>query len=393
MKVLVLGASGMQGRAASFDLVHNERIEEVILAGIDLYPLEKTGRWLNSEKCRVEVVDVATKFDTFKLIERVKPHVVVCSVPWKYTLTPLEASIEAGVDFVDFGLYQNVAFDNRLPMYHQRATAAKMTIVPSCGLAPGMTNMLAAYGISHMDTGERVEVYVGGIPEKPEPPLQYKAVWSIEGVWTQFMEDCRVIHEGKPTTVEATTGKVDLHFEGLGDFEAAYTDGLGTLLHAYKEPEMKGVQEVYEKTIRWPGHYEKIRTFKECGLLGTEPIEVDGCSVSPRAFLTKLLEPALKMGEKERDMSLLRVNTFGKKDGQDIKKSYEMVDYRDNRTGILSMARTTGFTGAIIVDMIASGKITDKGVVMPEKLGANQAVFAEMIEEYRRRDIHIRELI
>ncbi len=392
MRVLILGASGMQGRAVAYDLVRNDRIESVILAGIDRYPLDKTARWLNSDKSQVEVVDASTKFDTFKLIERVRPSVVVCSVPWKYTLPPLDAAIEAGVDFVDFGLYQNVVFDNRIDMYNHRAKEAKVTIVPSCGLAPGMTNMLAAYGISYMDNAERVEVYVGGIPEKPEPPLQYKAVWSIEGVWTQFMEDCRVIQGGKPAKVEATTGKVELHFAGLGDFEAAYTDGLGTMLHAYKETEMKGVKEVFEKTIRWPGHYDKIRTFKECGLLDTVPIEVEGCTISPRAFLTKLLEPLLKMGDKERDMSLLRVKTFGKKDGQDIQKSYEMVDYRDNKTGILSMARTTGFTGAIIVDMIASGKITDKGVVMPEKLGANQAVFQEMIAEYKKRNILIREL-
>jgi lysine 6-dehydrogenase len=392
MNVMILGASGMQGRATAYDLVHNDRIEKVILAGIDRYPLDQTARWLNSDKCQVEEVDAATKFDVFRLLNRLKPHVVVCSVPWKYTLPPLEAAIETGIDFVDFGLYQNIAFDARIQKYHQRAKEAKMTIVPSCGLAPGMTNMLAAYGISHMDSADTVEVYVGGIPEKPEPPLQYKAVWSIEGVWTQFMEDCRIIHQGKPDTVEATTGIVDLHFEGLGDFEAAYTDGLGTLLHAYKEPEMKGVQEVYEKTIRWPGHYDKIRTFKECGLLSTEPIDVDGCTVSPRAFLTRLLEPALKMGEKERDMTLLRVNVHGKKDGQDIHKSYEMVDYRDDKTGILSMARTTGFTGAIIVDMIATGKIADKGVIMPEKLGANQTVFAEMIQEYEKRNIHIREL-
>ncbi len=392
MHVLVLGASGTQGRAAAYDLVHNPRIEKVILAGIDRYPLEKTARWLDSEKCQVEVVDVSTKFDVFKLMKKIAPHVVVCSVPWKVTLPPLDAAIEAGISFVDFGLYQNVDFDKRIDYYHQRAKEAKVTIIPSCGLAPGMTNMLAAYGISHMDKADTVEVYVGGIPEKPAPPLQYKAVWSIEGVWTQFMVDCRVIHEGKPDTVEATTGKVDLHFNSIGDFEAAYTDGLGTMLHAYKEPEMKGVREIYEKTIRWPGHYEKIRILKDCGLLDTKPIDIDGCSISPRAFLTKLLEPALKMADQERDMTLLRVNISGEKDGSPLKKSYEMIDYRDKKTGILSMARTTGFTGAIVVDMLLSGKIVDQGVVMPEKLGANPAIFTEMMDEYKKRDIHIRDM-
>ncbi len=392
MKVLVLGASGKQGQATSYDLVKNEKVEKIILAGDDKYELDKTARWLDSEKCQVEVIDVSTKFDTFKLIESTRANLVVCSVPWKLTLPPLDASIEAGAHFVDYGLYQNVEFDKRIDAYHKKALEAGVTVIPSCGLAPGMTNMLAAYGVSFMDQADKIEVYVGGIPEKPEPPLQYKAVWSIEGVWTQFMEACRVIKDGRPDTVEATTEKVTLHFEGLGDFEAAYTDGLGTLLHAYKNPEMKGVKDVYEKTIRWPGHYDKIRTLKDCGLLNTEPFTVGDCTIAPRTFLTALLAPALKMKDHEKDMSLLRVKAIGKKNSENLEKTYQMVDYRDEETGLLSMARTTGFTGAIMVDMLASGKINEKGVVMPEKLGADQNVFEELMEEYKKRNIVIKEI-
>jgi len=390
MKVLILGGSGVQGRAAAYDLVRNQGIHKVILAGRNREALEAVARWLDSNKCRVATLDASAREETAQLIRDEQIDVVVSSVPWKATLPPLEAALETGVDLVDFGLYQNAFFHERLPEYHERARRAGTAILPSCGLAPGMTNMLAAYGAGKMDTVDAIQVYVGGVPEKPQPPLSYKTVWSLEGVWTQFMEDCRVVQGGRLAVVEATTGREILEFPGLGTFEAAFTDGLGTLLHVFGDPLLKGVKEVYEKTIRWPGHYDKIRVFKECGLLNTNPVDVGGCSVSPREFLSSLLAPALKLGEQERDMTVLRVKVIGDKGGLQAICTFEMVDYRDE-AGILSMGRTTGFTGAILVDLLAKGRIKDKGVVIPEKLGADEALFSHILKEYAKRNILIRE--
>ncbi len=392
MKVIVLGGSGAQGKAVAFDLAQNENVEQIVLADLNKSALDHVAGWINSPKCKTTVVDCSKEHEVTQLIESENAGAIVCSVPWQITLPPLNAAIKCGVNFVDFGLYHNKEFDNKFEEYDKKAKKAGTVIIPSCGLAPGITNMLAAYGVSKLDSAHTVEVFDGGNPEKPEPPLFYKTVWSIEGVWAQFTGSCWIIKDGIPTTIEAVSGLEKLEFEGLGNFEVAYTECLGTMLHAYKHPVMKGVKNAFGKTIRWPGHYEKIKTLKECGFLDDEPITCNGGKISPRKFLTALLEPLLRMEAEQRDMTLVRVNSCGFLNGEETTYSFELIDYKDLETGLLSMARTTGFTGSILVDLIGKKKIKEPGIIMPEQIGGDSTLFKLMIEEYRKRNILIKEL-
>ncbi len=392
MKVIILGGSGAQGKAVAFDLVDNENIEAVILADLDKSALNRVAKWINSPKCKTAVVDCSKEHAVAQLIKDENAETIVCSVPWQITIPPLNAAIKCGINFVDFGLYHNREFDDRFEEYDKKAQEAGSVIIPSCGLAPGITNMLAAYGVSKLDSAHTVEVYDGGNPEIPEPPLFYKTVWSIEGVWAQFTGSCWIIKDGAPTTIEALSGIETLEFEELGNFEVAYTECLGTMLHAYKHPVMKGVKNASGKTIRWPGHYEKIKTFKECGFLKDDPVLCGNNEVAPRKFLTALLEPMLKLEADQRDMTLVRVNSCGLLNSNETTFSYELVDYKDLETGILSMARTTGFTGSILVDMINKGAFKNPGIVMPEEIGGDPVLFEQMIEAYRKRSIIIKEL-
>jgi len=389
MKVLVLGGTGIQGSAVAQDMVRKGGVTDVVIAARRKEALQHTASWLKSEKLKTECVDVSDKDRLVKLMKEGEFDVVVSSVPWRVAITPLEASVEAGVDFLDFGLYQNLAFDENISKFDEKAKNAGITVVPSCGVAPGLTNMLAGYGASKLDEVEKIHIFVGGIPERPQPPLGYRTVWSLEGVWTEYVGKCRIIRDRKMEEVDAASGLESLDFPPLGKLQAIYTDGIGTLLHSYREPFLKGVQEVYEKTLRWPGHIEKIYALRECGLLDTEPIKVDGVEISPRKFLTTLLNPKLKLGEDERDITALRVDVIGKKEGSDAKYVSHMIDYRDMKTGVISMARTTGYTGSIVAQMMCQGKIKEKGVVMPEKLGADEALFGEMLGEYSKRNITI----
>jgi len=391
MKVLILGGSGIQGSAVAEDMMKKENVTDVVIAARNKKALELVSSWIKSEKLKIECIDVSNKESLVKLIKKGGFDVVVSSVPWRVAITPLEASIEAGVNFLDFGLYQNLAFDENISKFDESAKNAGVTVVPSCGVAPGLSNMLAGYGASKLDKVDKIHIFVGGIPERPQPPLSYKTVWSLEGVWTEYTGKCRIIKDGRITEVEAASGLETLEFPGIGKLEAAYTDGLGTLLHVYKAPILKGVEEAYEKTLRYPGHYEKIKTLRECGLLDAKPIEVDGVEVSPRKFLTALLYPKLKLGKDERDMTVLRVEVIGKKGDNEAQYTFDLIDYRDEKTGILSMARTTGYTGSIIAQLIYEGKIKEKGIVVPEKLGANKELFKEILKEYSKRDIRIKE--
>ena len=389
MKALILGGAGIQGSAVAYDLVKKEGVSEVVIAARGEEALDATASWLKSEKLKTMRIDVGDKDCLIEVIEDGGFDFVVSAVPWRVSIPPLEASLEAGVDFLDFGLYQNLAFDEKIAEFDVKARDAGVTVVPSCGVAPGLTNILAGCGASRLDEAERVVIMVGGIPENPQPPLGYKTVWSLEGVWTEYVGKCRIIRDGGMTEVEAASDLEYIDFPEVGRLQAFYTDGIGTLLHSYREPYMKGVNEVYEKTLRWPGHIEKIYALRECSLLDTEPIEVKGVEISPREFLTTLLNPKLKLGEDEMDMTVLRVEVSGRKAGREAKHSFRMVDYRDTETGIFSMARTTGYTGSIVAQMVYEGKVKEKGIVFPEALGADERIFREIMEECSKRGINV----
>jgi lysine 6-dehydrogenase len=388
LKALILGGAGIQGSAVAYDMV-KKGVSEVVIASRGKDALDAAASWIKSEKLKTMRIDVSDKDRLVEVIEDGGFDFVVSAVPWRVSIPPLEASLEAGVDFLDFGLYQNLAFDEKIAEFDEKAKDAGVTVVPSCGVAPGLTNMLAGCGASRLDEAERAVIMVGGIPENPQPPLGYKTVWSLEGVWTEYIGKCRIIRDSGMTEVDAASDLEYIDFPEVGRLQAFYTDGIGTLLHSYREPYMKGVSEVYEKTLRWPGHIEKIYALRECSLLDTEPIEVKGVEVSPREFLTTLLNPMLKLGEDERDMTVLRVEVSGRKAGREAKHSFHMVDYRDMEAGVLSMARTTGYTGSIVAQMVHGGKVKEKGIVFPEKLGADEGIFKQILEEYSKRNINV----
>ncbi len=390
VKFLVLGGSGIQGAASAWDLLHMHPDAQLVLAGRTEKDLRETAEWLDSDRVEVSAVDVTDRQALVQLIQQKSCRTVISSVPWAVCIPPVEAAVEAGAHFVDFGLYQNREFDDRMDEFDRRAREAGVTVIPSVGVAPGLTNMVAAHGAAKLDCVDAVKIYVGGIPEEPEPPLDYKAVWSLEGVWTQFFEECRLIRDGQLTSVDPCSELEELDLPQAGQVEAALTDGLGTLLHMYDDPVFDGVQEVFEKTIRHRGHYGKVKTLKACGLLDTEPVGVDGARISPREFLTALLSPMLQMDADERDMTVMHVRVTGTHEGQETAYVYDMVDFRDMDTGILSMGRTTGYTGSILAPMVGE-HITQTGVVEPERLGADLDLFATILAEYEKRGIKVSE--
>ncbi len=361
----------------------------VILADLDREALDATARRLDSGRVTCRLLDASDATAVAAVIREESCDVVVNSVPWQLSLPPLEAALETGTDFVDYGLYQNREFDRRLEGYDGRAREAGITVVPSCGFAPGLTNMLAGYGAAHLDQVQQVHLYVGGLPENPKPPLQYSVVWSLEGVWTQYFEDCRIVRDGILTAVEAGSEREYLEIPAAGRLEAAMTDGLGTLLHMYSDPIFDGVQEVFEKTLRHPGHYDRVMTLKDCGLLDSEPVDVGGVRVSPRALLTAVLTPRMTLEPDQRDMTVMRVRVAGQRDGRPETHIFDMVDYRDLESGTLSMGRTTGYTGSIVALMLKRGLISQRGVVAPERLGADRDLFEQMLQDYAARDITV----
>jgi len=273
-----------------------------------------------------------------------------------------------------------------------KARQKAVTIVPACGLAPGLTNILAKYAADQMEDVDSVKIKVGGIPEVPKQPLNYKVVFSIESVLEEYVREALVVREGKKITIPALSEVEEVIFSELSEqkFEAFITDGLSTLPDTLRK-----VKVMEEKTIRWKGHAEQVQLLMDLGLFSERPINLKttGARVSPRGLLSTLLDKKLAMHQGDKDMTLMRVDVQGRKRKGDKSTrihQYEMIDKFDAITQTTSMARTTAHPCSTVVLMILEGKITERGFIPPE-LAIKDDRFDEFIARLERQGLSIKE--
>jgi lysine 6-dehydrogenase len=343
------------GSAIARDLLRSKLVDEVSVYDVDRKRLNALARGAHSGKLSVKVHDVRRRSDTVRLLKRF--DIGVGALPHGLSEYAIESTVRAGVNFVD--LIFGWRFGQK--EIHRAARKKGITVIPACGLAPGLTNVLAMAAAEQMNRVHEVHIKVGGIPERPKPPLNYRIVFSFEAVLEEYLRKARIVKNGKLTDVPALTGLEMVRFRPpIGICECFYTDGLSTLVQT-----LKGVREMDEKTIRWPGHVFQIKTLIECGLLETDPVDFNGRLVIPRKLVGKILSDRISLG-KEKDLTLLRVDVTGKRDGENVHHRYEMVDHYDGRRRITSMARTTAFPCSIAAQLLGIGEVAEKGLVPPE---------------------------
>ena len=269
MKMLVLGA-GLQGCACAYDLLQNPAVTQVTLA--DLRPdnlpafLTQKGDWGGRLKTvRLDVTDPVAVQETLR-----GQTSVMSAIPYYYNAPMARAAVEAGCHFSDLGGNTEIVFEQK--KLDEQAVARNVSVIPDCGLAPGMVNILAAEGIRRLDRAAQVKVYVGGLPQQPEPPLNYQIVYSLEGALDYYTTPSWVLRGGQPVQVDALSELEAVDFpQPVGTLEAFHTGGgISTLPFAYQ-----GKVDVMEyKTLRYPGHVAIMRPIRELGLLDITPVEV-----------------------------------------------------------------------------------------------------------------------
>ena len=376
MRVLVLGC-GRMGSAIAMDMVQSEEVSRVVVGDFDEKKTEQLTAKLKSDKILRQRVDVTDQQITMKLMKNF--DIVISALPHGINVLASKAAVEAGVHLVDLA-YEEQQWELDTP-----AKEAGVTLIPGCGVAPGLTNILAGYGVSLMDEVDEIHIICGGIPQKPVPPLGYRIVFSTQGLVNMYCRKSRIVRNGKIVEVDTLSGLEKVEFPRVGELEAFYTDGLSTLLRTMK----RRVKNMDEKSARWPGHAEKIKAFRNTGFFDIEPIEVDGVKIVPRKVAISILDKALRLGE-EKDVTVLRVDATGKKDGNNVEYSFVMVDFFDEERRVTSMARTTGCTAAIVGRMVARGDIQERRVVPPEVAVAGK--FERLITELADRGIRIQEI-
>jgi saccharopine dehydrogenase-like NADP-dependent oxidoreductase len=307
---------------------------------------------------------------------------VISAVPGFMGFRTLKAVLEAGKTAVDIAFFPEDPFD-----LDKLARARKLTAVVDCGVAPGMSNLLAAYAMKKLDKTKTIKIYVGGLPEIREYPYEYKAVFSPHDVIEEYVRPARYIENGRMITRPALSDPEFLTFTGIGTLEAFNTDGLRTLARTLNVPNMK------EKTLRYPGHIEKMAVLRETGFFDTQEVVVKGTRVRPLDFTAQILFPKWKLKEGEADITVMKIIVEGIKKRKPTRITYDLFDRYDERTGVHSMARTTGYTATTAARLIAEGLFRRKGISAPEHIGMDIRCVKFMLDGLAERGVVYRQKV
>lgn len=365
-RVIVLGA-GMVGRAIALDLAQRYIVTAVDRDAHRLAQLAKEApiQTVTADLSHVETVKkLVADYD-----------LVIGAVPGFLGFQTLKAVIECAKDIVDISFFAEAPFQ-----LDALAKDKNVTAVIDCGVAPGMCNILLGYHNARM-TVERYECFVGGLPVKRSWPYQYKAPFSPIDVIEEYTRPARLVIDGKLVIREALSDPEYIEFDEIGTLEAFNTDGLRTLLKTMRIPTMR------EKTLRYPGHIEYIKVLRETGFFSKEPLEINGIKIKPLDVTAKLLFPKWRLEPDEPEFTIMRVTIEGIENGQRKEYVYELFDRFDPKTKTSSMARTTGYTCTAVATLVLEGIFSQKGIVPPEYLGADERCFQAVMEYQREKNI------
>jgi len=368
MRMLVLGA-GLQGSACAFDLLQNPDVQDVRLADLRVDSLPPFLTPYLGGRLIPTVLDVRDREGVLELMRECQ--VVMSAIPYYFNEALATLAVEAGAHFCDLGGNTEIVFNQK--KLHEAAVAKGVSVIPDCGVAPGMVNILAQHGIEQLDTVASVKIFVGGLPQFPEPPLNYQIVYSLEGVLDYYTTLSWVVRDGKRAQVKALSELEMVPFPSpVGELEAFHTaGGLSTMAFRYegKIPSME------YKTLRYPGHAKIMEAIRDLGLLELEPVEVKGVRVAPRDVAVAVMGPRLT--SRKPDLVALRVSVAGRKAGVPTMLSWELVDRYDAEHGISAMMRTTGYSLAITGLFQGRGRIAP-GVFTPDESMPAEDYIAEL---------------
>jgi len=380
----VLGA-GRQGVAAAYDMARFGQADEVLLVDADADAAEAGAEQVNRLLDRSIATGVQADASKSAQLMSVLGGVTsfLSAVPYSLNLAITEVAIQVGANMCDLGGHTGIVREQL--KLDDKARAASVTIVPDCGMGPGMNISLATYAMSLVDVPREVYIWDGGLPQDPEPPWNYVLTFNIGGLTNEYYGNAYFLRDGKITEVPCFEGREELDFPPpLGRLEAAVTSGgLSTAPWTFEGK----LERLENKTLRYPGHWEQFKAFAHLGLLELEPVQVGGVTVVPRDVFHALLEPRITRPE-VRDVCVIRTKCVGEKDGRRAEATVELIDYYDEGTGFTAMQRLTGWHASIVAILAAQGEIVSGA--LPVELAVPGKT---IVREARRRGFAIEERV
>jgi saccharopine dehydrogenase-like NADP-dependent oxidoreductase len=367
-KVAVLGA-GMIGGVIAKDLSDEYNVTVV----------DKDSHKLNilreDSSIRTIISDLNSEIKIQEII--IDYDLIICALPGFMGFKALKSIVSEGKNIVD------ISFSSEDPFQLDSIAIEKnVTAVVDCGISPGLSNIVLGYLNEKMEINN-YKCMIGGLPFKKELPFKFKAFFSPIDVIEEYTRPARIVEDGKLITKDSMTDLEIIDIENIGKLEAFNTDGLRTLIQTMKIPNM------VEKTLRYPGHIELMKIFKEIGLFSSEEIDIDGKSIKPVALTSELVFPFWAPEENEEDFTVLQFSVSGKADGKNVEQIYTVLDKFNSETNTSSMARTTGYTCCAVARFILEGKYSRKGICPPEYLGADENCYENVLAYLSKKGITI----
>jgi lysine 6-dehydrogenase len=367
---------GKVGSEIARDLAGSDEVDSVVAMDASSQNL-KLLRKRVPRKLQTVKLSISQKTRFRNLLKKVD---LVCgALPGRIGFDLMTETVEAGRDTVDISYTPRDVF-----LLQRKAKDAGCRVVPQCGVAPGFTNMCVGDASRRLDQMKSVEVFVGGLPEKPEPPLNYRIVFSLEDVVNEYSRPVQVIEEGKRRKVDALSGRGHISFPGVGRLEYFLTDGLGSLPRSFPR-----TREMHEFTLRYPGHADMMSTLRVLGFFDRNPVKIGGVEVEPRQMSIELLRGSMSRGSPE-DFLALRVDVKGLSRGKRVHLRYQLLDRYDRRSGVSAMARTTAYPCTSVALLMGRGKIKETGIVTPERITQDERLFRFVLDRLDERGVKMK---
>ncbi|MEO8231549.1 MAG: saccharopine dehydrogenase C-terminal domain-containing protein [Ignavibacteriota bacterium] len=369
MKVLVLG-SGLIGRPMAVDLA-KDKLFDVTVADLSKKNLNKIPAEFPIKKI---VKDISNLKELKPLLK--KYDIVLNAVPGFMGFNTLKEIIKAKINVVDIAFFPENPFE-----LDELAKQNNVTAVVDCGVAPGMSNLLCGYVNSILDKTDKILIYVSGLPVVREYPYEYKAGFSPIDVIEEYTRPARYIENGKLVIRPALSDPEFINFDKVGTLEAFNSDGLRTLADTLNAPNMK------EKTLRYPGHIDKMLLLRESGFFSQNEIQINGIKLKPVDFTSKLLFPMWELKDGDKEFTVMRIIIEGEKNNKKIRYTYNLLDHHDEKTNTHSMARATGYTTTTVLRLMANGLFDRKGICPPEYIGQKHICVKFVLKELKKRGV------
>lgn len=374
MNVVVLGA-GRVGSAIARDLASDAGLTVTVIdrSTEALGALEGVGPALR----RCDLADARSV-----TVAVAGQDLAVVAVPGFLGFQTVKATLEADLDVVD------ISFSPEDPYaLDDLARSRGRLAVVDCGVAPGCSNLILGRLEVRMDRVDAFQCLVGGLPVERRGPWEYRAPFSPVDVIEEYTRPVRTRRNGVDLTLPPLSEVERVVIPGLGTLEAFNTDGLRTLLRNSRAATLS------EKTLRYPGHAERVGVLANAGFFSDRPVEVEGTMVRPRSLTARLLFDAWRYRPGEEDLTVMRVTVDGAEGGAPVRHVVDLLDRYDPATETSSMARTTGYTCTAMVRLVASGRLDERGVLAPEVVARDEDCYESVMEDLAARGIRFRHRI